>query len=118
MTGASARLSILATADAGTPARLLDQLAQRAILPRAVTMARRGDMVQLDVQLDPIGDQALDLLAERMRALIVVAEVRVTRNRALPASRHRPADLPGRPRQDRLCRPAPSANPLVRETRS
>ena len=118
MNAGSARLSILATADASTPARVLDQLAQRAILPRAVTMARLGDMVQMDVQLDPIADHALDLLAEKMRALIAVAKVRVTRNPALASGHSRPPRMPGTSRQDRLCRAAPSANPLVRETRS
>ncbi|QHL89967.1 hypothetical protein GVO57_02905 [Sphingomonas changnyeongensis] len=118
MKAASARISILATADPGTPARVLDQLAQRAILPRAVTMACLGDMVQMDVQLDPIADHALDLLVEKMRALIAVAKVRVTRNPAMAGGHTPPPRMPGRPRQDRLCRAAPSANPLVRETRS
>lgn len=71
----TARFSVRACADPQTLPRLIQYIAQLGLVPSAVQARQRGGMMTVLIEQADIGDAQARLIAEKMRASVLVEAV-------------------------------------------
>ena len=76
--GSASVFVVTASAEPGTLIRVLGLFAVRDLVPRFVSCVRESDMLRIEVDIDSVGDDIDQILAAKLRQIIVVTDVALT----------------------------------------
>ena len=75
------RFSVRARAEPQTLARFINYVAQLGLIPTRVRADVCDDVMTMMIEQGGLGDQQAGIIAEKMRACVLVQDVRLTRGR-------------------------------------